>query len=222
MWLRESPPYPENTQSTKNNLSALQESIGLPSILVVSPEVWQSTIGVMETQEGWVCNFWNMVIGGSEYFVTALHCIEKRPKLDTIDPDTAIIPYNRQSIKNTLPFREVSRETASTILGKPLTLNIYIPWNSGKWATYFSVQWNASAYQGNPELIVIRIKSSEYKKMIFSEYELGGASGGVVLDSEGKIFWVLSSTPRYNPQNEYTWIRISPVRDRAGNIRITK
>lgn len=174
-----------------------------------------------------ICNYWRMLIQDKPMTVIAKHCVipmttqNADTELDyLVTPNiTALFQKRWLDIKFLAPYeapiRHRSDETEKSIIWKQVIINSCIPWS---WFAMqcWEIKWNAHASPFVYGQNSIKISNSDYKKILVSgdrtSWAVTWMSWNVVLDSEWKVFWVLSMASDFDKRKPYQIISFESLR----------
>lgn len=204
----------------------------ISTVRELSPEEakWKIAIviKVVWNRVEWICNYGKMRLKEKPVAVIAKHCVldinERDIATNTLDyivtPNITQLFQNRWlDVKFLAPYeppiRERSDENERTIVWKQVTINSCIPW-SGNAMQCWEVKWNAHESPFIGWQNSIKISTNDYAKILISWDRNGWAvtwmSGNIVLDSQGKVFWVLSMASAYDRRKSYQVISFESLR----------
>lgn len=213
-----------------NMVSCYAQEISTARELSPEEAKWKIAIviKVIWNRVEWICNYGKMRLQEKPVAVIAKHCVLDINEVDiatrTLDyivtPNITKLFQNRWLVVRFLapyepPIRERSDENDETIIWKQVTINSCIPWSWNAMQCW-EIKGNAHKSPFIPWQNSIKVSNHDYKKILMSWDRTGwavtGMSGNIILDNNGKVFWVLSMASSYNWNRPYQTISFEPLR----------
>lgn len=196
----------------------------------LSPEETQGKISiilkVVSGRVEWFCNYGKINIQNQPMVVIAKHCAVDMDDSDTRDSIDYIITPNLSrlfenrwiDVRFVSPYTPVVRDRSvhddKTIVWKQVTINSCIP-GSGMAMQCWEIKGDAHESRIFGQNMV-KINNANYARILKSGDRRGGAVTGmswnIVLDTEGRVFWVISKATVYKSSLPYHIISFEALR----------